>query len=169
MAANTRKKVNNWHCPLASLFTCTKIQKWERSPSRAKWGKASPSQPLLTETQKPSNWPHPGLSKVKLTHPQPGWQGTSTDYCKDQAVFEEGAVRFPRRVVKYWNRLPAPLFMSSSVSAFKKTVGPSRVRNRSCSTCVISVPFHQHFCHIVTPNNLCFPYPQILFSLHGHC
>ncbi len=42
-------------------------------------------------------------SKVKLTltrltsssaHPEPGYEGTSTDYCKDQSVFDTGAVHF---------------------------------------------------------------------------
>ncbi len=49
---------------------------------------------------------------------------------------------FSVRVVKYWNRLPAPLFLSPSVSIFKKTVGPSMLQNLSCSTCVIYVPLH---------------------------
>ncbi len=43
------------------------------------------------------------ISKVKITltrltsssaHPEPGYEGTPTDYCKDQAVFDAGAVPF---------------------------------------------------------------------------
>ncbi len=33
----------------------------ERSSSRAIWGKASPTQPLLAGTQTPPSWPHPDL------------------------------------------------------------------------------------------------------------
>ncbi len=43
-----------------------------------------------------------------------------------------GAFSVP--VVKYWNRLLAPLALSPSVSIFKKTVGPSMVRNLSSNT-----------------------------------
>ncbi len=28
-------------------------------------------------------------------HPEPGWEGTSTDFCKDQPVFDEAVVNFP--------------------------------------------------------------------------
>ncbi len=47
-----------------------------------------------------SSWPST-FSKVKLTltrltsssaHPEPVYEGTPTDYCTDQAVFDEGAV-----------------------------------------------------------------------------
>ncbi len=47
-----------------------------------------------------SFWPSSFL-KVKLTltrlssssvHPELGYEGTPTDYCKDQTVFDEGAV-----------------------------------------------------------------------------
>ncbi len=45
---------------------------------------------------------------------------------------------FSVRVVKYWNRLHAPIIMSPSV-------GPSMVWILSRSTRVISVPVHRHF------------------------
>ncbi len=35
------------------------------SPSRALWGKVSPTQPRLTGTQASLNWPHPGLQNVQ--------------------------------------------------------------------------------------------------------
>ncbi len=47
-----------------------------------------------------SSWPSK-CSKVKLTltrltsssdHSEPGYEGTPIDYCKDKAVFDEGAV-----------------------------------------------------------------------------
>ncbi len=47
-----------------------------------------------------SSWPSK-FSKKKLTltrlnssstHPELGYEGTPTDYCKDQAVFDEGAM-----------------------------------------------------------------------------
>ncbi len=49
-----------------------------------------------------SSWPSK-FSKEKLiftclnsssAHPEPVYEGTRTDYCKDQAVFDEGAVPF---------------------------------------------------------------------------
>ncbi len=49
-----------------------------------------------------SSWPSK-FSKVWLTltrlnsssaHPEPVYEGTTTDYCKDQAVFDAGAVPF---------------------------------------------------------------------------
>ncbi len=60
----------------------------------------------LAGTQTPPSWSHPGLQnflKANLTltrlnsspaHPEPGYEDTPTDYCKDQAVFDEGAVPF---------------------------------------------------------------------------
>ncbi len=39
----------------------------------------------------------------------------------------------------------------------KKTVGPSMVRNLSCSTCVTSVPRHRHFSLFCNPRLLMFP------------
>ncbi len=32
------------------------------------------------------------LDITSSAHPQPVYEGTTTDYCKDQAVFDEGAV-----------------------------------------------------------------------------
>ncbi len=74
-----------------------------------------------------SSWPS-NFSKVKFTfarltsssaQPESGKEDTPTDYYKDQAVFDAGAVPFRFRVVKYWNRLPAPQVLSPSVFIFK--------------------------------------------------
>ncbi len=110
------------------------------------------------------------FSKVKLTlarlisspvHSEPGGEGTPTDYSKGQAVFDEGAVHFLCVSWNTANRLLAPLVMPPSVSILKKTVGPSMVRNRSWSTCVISVPLQRHFFHLYcNPRSFSFPLPQ---------
>ncbi len=64
------------------------------------------------------------FSKVKSTltrlnyssaHPEPGYEGTPTDYCKHQAVFDAGAVPY-----EFLNRLPAHLVLSPSVSSKKQ-------------------------------------------------
>ncbi len=64
------------------------------------------------------------LTLTRLTsssaHPGPGSEGTPTDYYKDQAVFDSGAVLFSVRAVKYWKKLPAPPVLSPSVPFFKK-------------------------------------------------
>ncbi len=53
-------------------------------------------------SEKTSSWPS-RFSKVKLTlarltssstHPDPGYEGTPTDYCKHQSVFDARAVPF---------------------------------------------------------------------------
>ncbi len=48
----------------------------------------------------------------------------------------------PVRLVKYWSRLPAHIVLAAFVSIFKKTVGPSLVRNLPRSTCITFVPIH---------------------------
>ncbi len=104
------------------------------------------------------------FSKIKLTsarltsssaHPEPGYEGTPTDYCKDA-----GAVYF---LLKYWNKLPARLVLAPSVSIFKKTIGSSMVRNLSCSTCVISVPLHGYFSLSCNPRLFMFPPNTVQF------
>ncbi len=135
----------------------------ERSSSRAIWGKASPTQPLLAGTPTPTGWPHPdhqNLSKVKLTlnrltsstaRTEPGYDGTPTDYCKDQVVFDAEAVPF--------------LFVSEQIARTASLVllsaylqWPSMVRNLSFSTCVISVPLYWNLLlYILTPDYLCLP------------
>ncbi len=56
----------------------------------------------LNTSELTSSWPSK-FSKVKLTltrltsssaHPEPGYEGTPTDYCKDQAAFDASAVSF---------------------------------------------------------------------------
>ncbi len=63
---------------------------------------------------------------------------------------------FSGHVVKYWNRLPAPLALSSSVSFFKKQLGRQWSEK-------FPFPFIAIFFYTVTPDYLCFPYTQILF------
>ncbi len=78
-----------------------------------------------------------------LHSPRAGLRGHTYLLLQEPRGLRSRSGAFSVRVVKYWNRLPAPLVLSPSVSIFKKkTVGPSMVRNLSCSTCVNSVPFH---------------------------
>ncbi len=73
----------------------------EGPPSRAIWGKAS-------------SWPHSGLESL-----------TQAQLTEHTYRLLQGSSRLRRRsgafslcVVKYWNRLPAPLVVSPSVSIF---------------------------------------------------
>ncbi len=46
----------------------------------------------------PSNFSKEKLTLIRLnassTHPEPVYEGSTTGYCKDQAVFDEGAVPY---------------------------------------------------------------------------
>ncbi len=61
--------------------------------------------------------------------------------------------------LEYWNRLPAHLVLSPSVSILKIIAGPATVRNLSCTTCVFSVPLHRHFsASILEPQTIYIPF-----------
>ncbi len=98
-----------------------------------------------------SSWPSK-FSKVNLTltclnssttRPEPDYEGTPTDYCKDHAVFYAGTI--PSQF-GLWNTGTDFQHIYSChpqyLSIFKKTFRQSMVRNLRCSTCVTSVPIH---------------------------
>ncbi len=99
-----------------------------------------------------SSWPS-NSSQVKFilarqasssAHPEPGYEGTLADCCKDQAIFDARVVPFRFRS---WNTgTDAGTSSLVTISIYlQKPVGPSMVQNFSCSTCVISFPIHWHF------------------------
>ncbi len=85
---------SRWNADASEL-----ISSWPSKFSKEKW--------ILTSLNSSS------------AHPEPVYEGTPTDYCKDQPVFDA----FSIRIVKYWNRLPADLALAPSVSIFKKQLG----------------------------------------------
>ncbi len=94
-----------------------------------------------------------GLTLTRLTsssaYPKPDYESKPTDYWKDQAVFDAGAVPFR---FGSWNTgqiAGTSRFVTLSIY-LQKTVEPPFVRNLSCSTYVISVPIHWHS---LTPNH----------------
>ncbi len=110
-----------------------------------------------------------------LRPPRAGLLGHTYRLLQGPSLLRRRSGAFPDRAVKCWNRLPAHLVLSPSVSIFKKTVGPSMVRNLSCSTCVISVPIHWHcslycypklFMFSLTPNSR--PVYAVITGPRGH-
>ncbi len=81
-------------------------------------------------------------SEFFLRPPQAGLRGHTYRFLQGPSRLRRRSGAFSVRVVKNWSRLPAHLDLAPSVSIFKKTVGPSLVRNFPCSTCVTSVPIH---------------------------
>ncbi len=81
-------------------------------------------------------------SEFFLRLPRVGLRGHTYRLLQGPSRLRRRSGAFSVRVVKYWNRIPAHLVSAPSVSIFKKTVRPSLVRNRPCSTCVTSVPIH---------------------------
>ncbi len=81
-------------------------------------------------------------SEFFLRPPRAGLRGHAYRLLQGPSRRRRRSGAFSVRVVKYWNRFPAHLVLAPSVSIFKKTVGPSLVRNLPCSTCVTSVPIH---------------------------
>ncbi len=84
-------------------------------------------------------------SEFFLRPPRAGLRGYPYRLLQGPSRLRRRSGAFSVRVVKYWNRLPAHLVLSPSVSIFKKTVGPSLVRNLPGSTCVTSVSIHWQF------------------------
>ncbi len=81
-------------------------------------------------------------SEFFLRPPQAGLRGHTYRLLHGPSRLRRRSGAFSVRVVKFWNRLLTHLVLSPSVSIFKKTVGPSMVRNHPCSTYVTSVPIH---------------------------
>ncbi len=81
-------------------------------------------------------------SEFFLRPPRAGLRGHTYRLLQGPSRLRRRSGAFSVRIVKFWNRLPAHLVLPPSVSIFKKTVGPSLVRNFPCSTCVTSVPIH---------------------------
>ncbi len=82
--------------------------------------------------------------------PRAGLRGHTYRLLQGPSRLRRKSGAFSVRVVKYWNKLPAHLVLSSSVSIFKKSIGPSMTRNLPWSTCVTSVPIHcpfSQYCH----------------------
>ncbi len=97
-----------------------------------------------------------------LHYPQPlgimltVYEGTPTDYCKDQAAFDAGAVSSPFGL---WNPGTDFQHIQPCHPRYLPSVGPSLVRNLPCSTFVTSVPIHWQFSQ--------FCYPRLfMFSLN---
>ncbi len=72
---------------------------------------------------------------------------------------------FFAHVVKDWNRLSAPLVISSSVLVFIKLLGHEW--SEGCVTSVSLVHIFSIF--IVTAGCLCFLYPQVIYCICSHC
>ncbi len=114
-----------------------------------------------------SSWPSKS-SEVKLTltrvtsssvHPKPGYEGTPTDYnttrIKSSSTQERWHLSSGREILEQTFGTSSLVTLSIYL---QKTVGPSMVRNLSCSTCVLSVPIHWQFS--------LYCYPQLfMFSL----
>ncbi len=81
-------------------------------------------------------------SEFFLRPPRAGLRGHTYRFLQGPSRLRRRSGAFSVRIVKYWNRLPARLVLAPSVSIFKKTVGPSMVRNLPCSTYVTSVAIH---------------------------
>ncbi len=102
-----------------------------------------------------SSWPST-FSKVKLSltclnfssaHPEPGFEGTPTDYCKDH---------LSRCLLSSDCEILEQTSGTSSLVTISIYLSVSMVRNPFCSTCVISVAI---FLYTVTPGYLCFSLP----------
>ncbi len=116
-----------------------------------------------------SSWPST-FSKVKLTltrlnsssaHPEPIYEGTPTDYCKAQAVFDAGAVS------SQW--LPAHLVLSLSGSIFKKQLDRQWSKSslqHLCNFCPHSLTI---FSRMLPQTSYVFSYPQSPTRLRGYC
>ncbi len=81
----------------------------ERSSSRAIWGKASPTQPLDLNP-----------SEFFLRPPRAGLRGHTYRLLQGPSRLRRRSGAFSVRILKFWNRLPAHLVFSPSVSIFKK-------------------------------------------------
>ncbi len=75
---------------------------------------------------------------------------------------------FSVRVVKYWNRLPAHLVLSPSVSIFTKQLDRHWSEIVPAAPVSFLSPFIDNFPFIVSPDYLCFPLPQSPNSLCGY-
>ncbi len=98
-------------------------------------------------------------SEFFLRPPRAGFRGHIYRLLQGPSHLRHRSGAFSVRLVKFWNRFPAHLVLSPSVSIFKKTVGPSMVRSLPCSTCVTSVPIHWKF------SQYCYP-RLFMFSLN---
>ncbi len=105
------------------------------------------------------------LSSPDLFHrsPKPGYQGTPTDNCKDQAVFGTRAVHF------LFVSLPAPQVLSPPhCLSLKNSWTVNGSKSFLQHLCIFCSPLQTCFPYIVTPDYLFFPYPQILISVCGY-
>ncbi len=69
---------------------------------------------------------------------------------------------FSVRVVKFWKQIAGTSSLATLSIYLQKPVGPSMVRNLSCSTCVNSVPLRWYYSLYCIPRLAMFPFPQIL-------
>ncbi len=103
-----------------------------------------------------------------LCPPRAGLRGHTYRLLQEPSRLRHMSGAFSVRVVKYWNRLPAPLALSPSVSIFKKQLNHQWFEIFSAAPMRILFPFINIFLYIVTPDDVCFPYPQTLFSKCGY-
>ncbi len=94
-----------------------------------------------------------------LRPPRAGLRGHTYRLLQGPSRLRRRSGAFSHNVLKYWNRLPAPLVLLPSVFILKKPIGPSMVRNLSCSTCIIFVPLHRHFSLYRNPRLFMFTLP----------
>ncbi len=140
----------------------------ERSPSPTIWGKVSPNEPLLAGTQTTPSSPHPGLKKIqRWSWPLPVWllpPPAPSRSTRGHIPITHGPSRlwrrssaFSARVVKYWNRLPAPL-VTLSVYLFKKQLDHQLSKIFPLAHVEMLFPITDIFLYIVAPDCLCFPF-----------
>ncbi len=139
----------------------------ERSSSPTMWGRASPTQTLLVGTQTPPCWPHPSLqhfqrwswslpawpllpptpSRATKTH-LPITARTKLSSTQERCLLSSGC-----EVLEQTSSASSLVTLSIYL---QKTVGPSMVRNRPCSTCVTFVPIHWQFSQYCYPRLFIF-------------
>ncbi len=107
---------NSWHQPTGEGSTPC-ITTSEKSLSCGIWGKASPTPPLPTGTQRNPSCSHPGLQDYQsLARLMP----RDAKRVHLQVTASTKMSSSYKRVVKYRNKLPIPLILSSSVPILKK-------------------------------------------------
>ncbi len=108
--------------------------------------------------------PHPGLNMSDyFPHPpRAGLRGHAYRLLQGPSRLGRRSGAFSVHVVKYWNRLPAILIMSSLVSVLKNNWtgnGPKSFLQHLCNLCSALPTFFPIL--IQTPDYLCFLNPQM--------
>ncbi len=96
-----------------------------------------------------------------LRPPRAGLRGYTYLLLQGPSRFRRRSGAFSVRVVKYWNRLPPHLILSSSVSIFKKPLDRQWSGIFPAAPVLFLSQFIDTFLYTVTPSYLCFPIPPI--------